>query len=84
MLKMSKDESRMNDIPLGNYCYNVTDIVNDDTYGIRMKTKLCPYYVHLDEGKCKCLLMNVDSDDDFLIDEQVKICGCNEKLDEEV
>jgi len=84
MLIMSKDESKLNDIPYGLYCYTIKEIVEDKIYGVRIRTKLCPYYVYLDEGKSKCLLMNVDSDEDFLIDDQVKICGYNEDFDEDV
>lgn len=80
---MSKDESKLNDIPCGNYCYTIIDIISYDKYAARMKTKLCPYYVYLDEGKSKCLLMNVDSEEDFGLDEHLKICGINE-IDEEV
>ena len=81
---MSKDESKLNEIPYGLYCYTIKEIVEDKIYGVRIRTKLCPYYVYLDEGKKKCLLMNVDSDEDFLIDDQVKICGYNEDFDEDV
>lgn len=79
----SKNESNLNDIPCGNYCYTIVEVISYNKYSVRMKTKLCPYYVYLDEGKSKCLLMNVSSDDDFLIDDQVKICGVNEE-DQEV
>jgi len=81
---MSRNESKLNEIPYGLYCYTIKEIVNDDRYGYRIRTKLCPYFVYLDEGKKKCLLMNVDSDEDFLIDDQVKICGYNEDIDSEV
>jgi hypothetical protein len=80
---MSKDESKLNEIPYGLYCYTIKEVIYDDKRGVRVKTNLCPYFVYLDEGKSKCLLMNVDSDEDFLVDDQVKICGYNEGFDEE-
>ena len=80
---MSRNESKLNEIPYGLYCYTIKEIVNDDRYGYRIRTKLCPYFVYLDEGKKKCLLMNVDSEEDFGLDEHLKICGINE-IDEEV
>jgi hypothetical protein len=78
----SKNESNLKNIPYGDYCYTIKEIIKDNKHGIRIKTKLCPYYIYLDDGKSKCLLMNINSDEDFLIEDQLKICGINE-LDQE-
>lgn len=79
---MSRDESKVNEIPYGDYCYIIKEIVKDENHGVVLRTKLCPYYVHLSEGNSKCLYMNVDSEEDFLLDDQVKICGMNEEDNE--
>jgi len=34
MLIMSKDESKLNEIPYGLYCYTIKEIVEDKIYGV--------------------------------------------------
>jgi hypothetical protein len=72
---MSKNESMLDEIPNGCYCYTIIEIK-----GMILKTKLCPYYTYLDEGFCKCSLTGITSEDDFLLDDQIKICGENEEM----
>jgi hypothetical protein len=69
----SRNESHLEDIPNGSYCYTIKEII-----GIKIKINLCPYYQYLDDGICQCSLTKIRSDEDFLFDDQVKVCNINE------
>jgi hypothetical protein len=80
--RMSRNESLLKDVPFGVYCYTIREIVSDKIYGVIVKTNKCPYYMYTSDGYSKCLYMCIDSFEDCLLDDQVKICGINEEDNE--
>ena len=62
-------------IPHGSYCYKINNINQD---GVQ-KVEYCPYFTFLENGFVKCKLMDLTSEDDILLDDQVKICGISEE-----
>jgi len=87
---MSKDESKLLDIPCGKYCYSFTtpdgfkcSCELDCNCDISLVKKFCPYYFYIDNGLTKCTLLNITSDDDDCFSSSSKVCGFNE-FDEEI
>lgn len=59
-------------IPSGLYCYNFLDVVkNEDTGGIRIKIKPCPFYKHIEDTEGHCNLIN------HWIPDMLKFCKYN-------
>lgn len=75
---MSRNESNLNEIPYGNYCYTPVTIEYEKNIPI-VKIKKCPYLINQEDGSFKCLLINISSYDDDVFADQVKVCGFNEE-----
>lgn len=73
----SLNESYICEIPAGMYCYTIIEVITKNDK-IILKTKNCPYLVHLENGEYKCLYMNINSNEDFLLGDLCKICGVND------
>lgn len=75
---MNKSGSNFRKIPYGCYCYEIKEVVkNNSTF--RIKTNLCSYYKYLSDGQIGCSLIGINqSIDDLQLIEQIKICGENE------
>lgn len=67
----------INLIPEGEYCYSIVDILHEEDGMPRIKTRMCPYYEFVNEELSRCNFHNVDSDEYFLLDDQVKYCNIN-------
>jgi len=79
---MSKDESK---VPYGDYCYSSKvpedfkcNCEYDCVCKVDLVKKQCPYFVYLDNGLTKCILLNITSEDDESFEKQIKVCSFNE------
>jgi hypothetical protein len=87
---MSVNESMLEEIPEGEYCYiNIPDNNHNCTCEydcscdkILVKKK-CPYKEYLDNGLTKCTLLNITSEEDEDFENERKVCGFNE-LEEKI
>lgn len=81
---MSVNESMLEEIPTGEYCYiNIQnknkdcDCEFDCVCKCNIKKK-CPYNVYINDGLTKCTLLNITSEDDEDFSDGRKVCGFNE------
>lgn len=67
------------EIPEGDYCYTIVEIVHDDNGMPRMKNKKCPHWKRTEKG-AHCAILNEEHHEGcpwHLVWDQLKECGIN-------